>query len=385
MIWIAVKDEYAYMLADDVYDAFLLVPLYLGMYFKEDVHIHGAASKRLCKNAAHYVQRILHDYSDKLSQVNITVDDFKDADGEPELIGAGLSCGVDSLSTVYDWFVNEDDPDYRINMLFFFNTGWHGDYYDEKAKVLCERRFVMNKAAAGELGLSLCWVASNFHAFTHKEPIVECGGYLSNYSCVLGLQRGVKRYYVASSYSYNEMHMFDRRGGDMSAFCESYMIPLFSTRKIELVIDGCQYERGVKTAKLADWAFARKHLNPCSVHSQDSDNPHNCSKCGKCLRTMLTLEILGKLDDFSGVFDIETYRKHEFPYKCDTVLNRKKDAHKLENYALAQKYNPHVLPSILSVNMYFFPKKCISLAKKVFRKILGDTIYDSLKRTLRRR
>ena len=35
----------------------------------------------------------------------------------------------------------------------------------------------------------------------------------------------------------------------------------------------------------------------------------NCSVCPKCARTLLTLDILGKLDDFSGVFDIPKYRR----------------------------------------------------------------------------
>ena len=35
----------------------------------------------------------------------------------------------------------------------------------------------------------------------------------------------------------------------------------------------------------------------------------NCSVCPKCVRTLLTLDILGKLDAFSGVFDIDRYRR----------------------------------------------------------------------------
>ena len=369
-IWIAVKDEYAYMLSDDVYDAFVLVPLYLGMYYKEDLHIHGCVSKRLYKNVMNYVQRILCDYSPKLSRINVTVDGFKSADGEPHIIGTGLSCGVDSLSTVYDRYVKEDDPDYRINGLFFFNTGWHGNFYDEKTKRLCENRYNMNKPAADELGLPLYWIESDFHAFTEQTSVTECGGYLSNYSCVLGLQRAVRKYYVASSYSYNEMHMFDRRGGDMSAFAESYLIPLLSTETLELIIDGCQYERGLKTENIADWSIAQRYLTPCQVHSQDSEDPHNCSKCNKCLRTMFTLEVIGKLKQFAGVFDLDTYRKHAFAYKCDSVFFMQKDAHKLDNCTLARKYGLK-LPSYLTVWLYFFPRRALNFIKRRLLRLTG--------------
>ena len=370
------------MLADDVYDAFVLVPLYLGMYYKQDVHIHGDVSKKLYKNVINYVQRILSDYSEKLSKINLTVDGFKTADGEPNIIGAGLSCGVDSLCTVYDKYVKENDEDYRINALFFFNTGWHGDFYDERTKILCLNRYNMNKPAADELGLPLYWVDSNFHAFTRECKVVECGGYLSNYSMILGLQRAIKKYYIASSYSYDEMHKFDRRNGDMSAFCEAYFIPLLSTETVEIIIDGCEYERGRKTEHISDWNIAQKYLNPCSTHSQDTEDPHNCSKCGKCLRTMLTLEIIGKLKNFSGVFDIDTYNKYSFAYKCDTVVNMKKDAHKLENCMLAKKYNAK-MPSYFISIIYSFKTNPLYFTKRLMRKILGNTIYDFLKKTLK--
>lgn len=96
------------MLADDVYDAFILVPLYFAMYYKQDLHIHGCVSKKLYKNMMNYLQRILCDFSDNLSRINITVDGFKVAEGNPDVIGAGISCGIDSLSTIYDWYIQRE-------------------------------------------------------------------------------------------------------------------------------------------------------------------------------------------------------------------------------------------------------------------------------------
>ena len=87
----------------------MLIPLYIAMYYKQDLHIHGSVSKKLYKNVTNNLWRILCDFSDDLSRVNFTVDGFKIADGNPNIIGTGLSCGVDSLSTVYDRYVKEDD------------------------------------------------------------------------------------------------------------------------------------------------------------------------------------------------------------------------------------------------------------------------------------
>lgn len=368
-IWIAVKDEYAHMLSDDVYDAFMLVPLVWGMYHKEDVHIHGCVSKRLYKNVMNYVQRILCDYSPKLSRINVTVDGFKAADGDPYTIGTGLSCGVDSLSTVYDRYVNENDPEYRINGLFFFNTGWHGSFYSDNAKRLCTNRYIMNKSAADELGLPLYMVESDLHAFTRQIPLKDCGDYFANYSCVLGLQKAIRRYYVAASYSYNEMHMFDRRGKDMSAFAEAYLIPLLSTESLEMIPDGCQYERGRKIENIADWNIARKYLTPCHGNI-NSDDPRNCSKCHKCLRTIFVLEVIDRMKDFAGVFDLDTYRKHSFAYKCDIVLKHWNDAHRLDNFTLARKYS-FKLPSYITAWLYLFPRRALGFVKDNLRKLTG--------------
>jgi hypothetical protein len=74
------------MLSDDNYDAFLLVPLYLAMYHKQDLHICGKVSKRLYKNIMTYVQTILCEFSDALSKVDVKVDGFV----EKNLIGGVL-------------------------------------------------------------------------------------------------------------------------------------------------------------------------------------------------------------------------------------------------------------------------------------------------------
>ena len=74
-IWFATRDKH--MLSHS-YDAFLLIPLYIAMTYKQDLHICGKVSKRLYHNIMSYVQTILCDFSDKLSRVNVIVDGFND-------------------------------------------------------------------------------------------------------------------------------------------------------------------------------------------------------------------------------------------------------------------------------------------------------------------
>ena len=376
-MWFAVKDENAYMLSDDVYDAFMLVPLYLGMYYKEDIHIHGCVSKKLYKNVMNYLQRILCDFSDDLSRINITVDGFKTADGEPEIIGTGISCGVDSLTTIYDRYVNEDDSDYKINGLFFYNCGSHGEYGQESERLFFER-YDLNKSAADELGLPVYLINSNLHAFVYSVGHDQNIGHLARYSCILSLQRAVKKYYISSTYSYNEIIRFSS-DIDLAEFSESYSIPLICTEHLELVVDGCQYTRSQKTEHIADWDIAQKYMNVCVDASAEG---HNCSKCGKCLRTLIALEALGKLENFSGVFDITTYKRHSFAYRCYIVLHKDKEAFSNDNYNFARQHGLK-FPPYLVAWLYLFPRRAFGLAKKLLRRIAGEKFYAAIKRALK--
>ena len=388
VIWLSVEDEHADMLSDDVYDAFVLIPLYIAMYYKQDLHIHGSVSKKLYKNVVDYFQYILCGFSPDLSRVNVSVDGFKIADGNPSVIGTGFSCGVDSLSTVYDRYVKEDDPDYRINALFFLDTGWHGDVHEEESIRLCMEHYSTNKKAADELGLPLYLVRTNFHAFIYEiyYGVVGKMGYLANYSCALGLQRAVKKYYISNALSYEQILIFGYhfKGKDFSEYSESYSVPLIQTEKINLVIDGCQYERSQKVEKLADWEIAQKYLTPCAMKSFKGREAHadNCSECVKCLRTLLPLEALGKLKNFSRVFDVGKYRKLARKYKFDVVFNNGRDGFSTDNYKFCVAHGLK-MPSYFTAWMYFLSAKLVRAVKIFVRKITGDRFYDAVKKKLK--
>lgn len=325
------------MLADDTYDAFVLVPLYLAMFHKQDLHIRGNISKKLYQNIKWYIPRILCDFSDDLAPVKFTVDGFTSPKLKGNLIGTGISCGVDSLSTIYDHFVKETDPDYRINALFLFNCGTHGDFEDSVSQQLFMNRYRRNVNAANELGLPLYLVNSNLHAFTHKISETKVG-YFAIYSCVISLQTAMSRYYSASDLDYEGSYKFRKFAHDwaMAEFCGSYIVPLIQTENLELIIDGCQYRRCDKVKNIADWDIAQKYLNVCVSHLPDASN---CGTCGKCFRTLLPLEILGKLDKFSGVFDIEQYRRNSFANKIRCVQHYGEDPFETENVDFARENN----------------------------------------------
>lgn len=326
-MWVAVEERNADMLADNVYDPFVLVPVILGMYYGQDVRIEGNVSPRLYHNVKHYLMNIFDRFSDRTRPVEFSVDGFdtvQPATGGGGLIGTGISCGVDSMVTIYDNFINETDPNFRINSLFLVNCGTHGDYESEFTQRRYRDRVELNRGAAEELGLPMYLVNSNYHAFTHRigeQPI----GYLAIYSCVLSLQRYIKRYYTSSNLSYDEIAEFSKlsRDFDIAEYSESFMPHLISTERFELVIDGCQYTRAEKTERISDWEFAQKHLNVCVPALEHA---RNCSCCNKCMWTLIPLEAMGKLEQFSQVFDLDVYRKNAPTWKLRFAAHEGTDA-----------------------------------------------------------
>lgn len=149
---------------------------------------------------------------------------------------------------------------------------------------------------------------------------------------------------------------------DMAEFCESYLVPLIRTENVELIIDGCQYRRTQKTENIADWKIAQKYLNVC-INSKDGTN---CSRCSKCMRTLIPLDAMGKLDKFSGTFNLDVYRKYLPRWKCYFVANSKKQgfSEDIAMYCLAHRY---AMPLRIIAVSYMFIWRSVSFLKRKFK------------------
>ena len=322
-IWFAVENKNSDMLTDDVYDAFVPFILYLGMYYHRDVHIKGKMSPRLYHNITHYLMKIFDNYSDYTQPIKFTADGFKIAKKGPvDLVGTGISCGVDSLTTIYDNFIETEDESLRLNSLFMMNCGDHGKYKNKRAEEIWQDRIKLGQKVADELDLPMFLIDSNTQAFSYDIK----GGqgsliFIAKYCGALALQKYVKRYLTSSGSSYDDCSNYSKieRDKDISSYCETYMPHLISTERFELIIDGCQYTRSEKVEKICDWDIAKKYLNVCVV---PTDGIRNCSACPKCVRTLLVLESLDKLEDYKDLFDLEAYRKNKAYYR-DMLLRGK--------------------------------------------------------------
>ena len=349
-MWVAVEDKNEDMLSTKVYDPFVLLPVYLGMHYGQDVCIEGNVSARLYHNVTHYLMSIFDNFSDYTQRINLTVKGFDTVEEcDARLVGTANSCGVDSLVTIYDNYVMEQNPDYKINSLFFVNCGLIGRYSDATRQLWIEKAALSEKAA-DELGLPMYLIDSNFAEFVYKIGMQKIV-YLAIYSCVLSLQKYVRRYLMSGNFSYDEVAEFGKnsRDFDIAEYSETYLLHLISTEKIKFVIDGAQYTRGEKIERISDWDIARKYLNVCYTRTTHG---FNCSDCNKCMWTLIPLEAMGKLEDFSQVFNLDIYKKNAPRWKRAFVSHEGKDAMETSIVRYTRKKNLK-LPSLDEANKIF--------------------------------
>ena len=293
-------------------NCFLVGMLYPAMRYGEDIHVEGVVSARLLYNLNEYLVPLMSICDERLKRIKITADATDDK-GAPDAkaVGTGFSGGIDSFATICEHFARPEPEGFRLTHLFFFNVGAHGIPKKPGDMEAIERQFRARyekfKGFPEEAGLPFVPVDSNVHQF-HPWGHLEVATF-ATVSAVMFLQRGIRRYYLASSgHTYRQLWKFLGDGGRPDAIerVNMMLLPWLSTESLDLVDDGNLYDRSQKTVLVAGYPPATKYLNVCYGHDTLDTN---CSVCPKCSRTLLTLDILGKLDDFAGVFDIPRYKR----------------------------------------------------------------------------
>lgn len=137
-------------------------------------------------------------------------------------------------------------------------------------------------------------------------------------SCVLALQKLFGKYIFSSGYNAaNDVGVFPVD----SSHAESMFVPLLGNHNVEVILFPVFWSRVEKTDYISRHALTKKYLDVCwkvqlanlSYHERKyllSTEKVNCGWCDKCMRTLLTLEVLGRIDDFDGSFDLGNYYKH---------------------------------------------------------------------------
>lgn len=112
------------------------------------------------------------------------------------------------------------------------------------------------------------------------------GAALASVAHLLSAQIGVA--VIPSSYTYGNFHPWGTSW---------HTDHLFSSNRVRLQHADASLWRADKLAAIADHHLVQQHLRVCSENRRATGN---CGYCEKCVRTMIALELAGRLQDFDA-------------------------------------------------------------------------------------
>ena len=288
-------------------DAFLPIALLMAMERGKDLYFSGTVSANLLEAANDHLSKILSIQNPTLIAPKVTSEHTAGPQQPPLGVATGLSCGIDSFAAVYRHFYSAIAPSTKLTHLTNFNhaqrrhqsNGW-------------ERGLPRFQHAAKDIGLPLLTLGTNFAAQL-TSPHTMSHAYL-NSSCAIALDRIIGRYYYASTFQYRDINVSQTTD---IAHADPIVLPLLSSRRITFTSTGSETARTLKTKRITDIGASFQHLEVCT---KSLTGIRNCSACYKCLRTMATLDLLGKIDLYSEVFDLHKWRKQRSGYARKILL-----------------------------------------------------------------
>lgn len=299
-LWYEVPAQFADFVSDRS-DAALVGLLMPAMSTGEAIHLEGLVSHQLLSNLGEAHQSLLRQVVPSLRPVRITAANVtKERHPHARAVITGYSGGIDSLTTLLRPRAADEAA---ITHLAHNNVGGHGK--GPKAAEVFRRRLERARGAARKLGLPLIGVDSNLHEFAGPQSGFISTHTFCNVSAMLVLQAGIGTYEYSSAHHIRDQQIKDN--ADISRI-DSLVLHLLSTESLSVRLSGENYTRLEKLRLIVGHTIVRDLLDVC-IRPREAAARTNCSRCLKCLRAQLSLEILGRLEEFGGVFDLRTYRK----------------------------------------------------------------------------
>ena len=316
-LWFEVDEDQRKSLETKAMDAFVVGLLLPAMASGQDLDVRGPLSSKLFYNLTHYLMPILRDFITSCKIIEIRPAALSRASNEraPGVI-AGFSGGVDSFCNYYDHSGNRAPEEYHITHFLFNNVGSHGQMSPEQDRSVFAQRLATLRQFPKLENKPLVAVDSNLDEVIGMK--FERTHTIRNVAVALLLQPICGKFLYASGLSFRETEV---RPSPLIAHLDPVILPLLGTERLECIASGGQYTRVEKTIRVAEIDASAQFLDVC-VNPWMASGRLNCSGCWKCLRTELTLAVLGKLDRYDHVFDLDLYHKLEGYYLIEVLRSR---------------------------------------------------------------
>lgn len=380
-LWYRVDPAYGQYLCDDRADSFIVTFFSFAMTRGLDLRSEVPVSRTLWYQLTHHIMPQLVATSGDIGQeIRIIADTTSEVYDSSRAVGTGMSCGVDSFATLYEYTELCPLPEYRITHLTHFNVGAHHGqtgYFDAEL----QRKLYMNdvnmvREFCERYDYKLLAVDSNL-----TEVLDAFFGYVNfenshtyrNVGVVLLLQKLFSMYYYSPAYNLDQFVCkleYDTARG------EKYLLPNLGTENVRFFNSNKNWSRTDKLKQISKFPQSYDYLKVCVK----SDT--NCCKCVKCMRTIMGLHAIGKVDLYQKAFNPDQVRKQQEQLKTFMLCQVKKGDYfytDIYREALANgmtfSWKSKAYSTIYRIALTLLPKK---LYFKVKKRSLNKTLRVDL-------
>ena len=388
-LWFSVDEEYKDYLCDDYADCFLVCLLLIAIRTEQDIKVEAPVSRKLLFNIQNtMIPLFMNIFTPPTQRVIKVIAEAKDdllfkAKG----VGCGCSLGVDSLSSFLKHYGENVMDGYKVTHLTLFNSGQLGDYDLEGVEENFRKSVEELKPFSEAVNLPVVAINSNLNSFYRYSGVSLLQSFVNRtVCCALALQKLFDKYVYASSYTIKQ---FNFSTVDQSHMEATYA-PLFSTENMELILSNPMLTRVEKTEFISKSPLTPRFLQVCWAEQTALEVWHNtaflegktkknCGWCDKCLRTLLTLEVLGRnLEEYGEQFELSKYYEHRDKYiekvfkeyKSNIFYEEMVELMIARNYPLSSKvryiYKWSVTKERIKVLFFRVIRKMTNMAKWLF-------------------
>lgn len=361
-LWYEFDSQFQSYLITEQSDAFVVGLLLLALKCNEDIYVVGAISAKLKYQLNHYLIPALCLAFKNFENIKIYSDFESEVvfSQEYSASATGMSCGVDSLATLIEH--QDCKGQLKISHLTYFNAGSHSDNGGSNGRNLFNKRYQRISKFSEEIGIPIIKIDTNLSEILQMKFVSTHT--IRNMSCILNLQKLLKNYYYASAFRFDRFSIND----EISDKYDLLTLQMLSTESIRFYSAVSDKTRAERTMLISDYVKAHTYLDVC-VDPNSSKSDINCSKCDKCMRTQLTLEVSGKLEQFNRVFNLDIYEKNKNKYVGKLIRNKNRNEMDSDLFNL-------LIYSGFRINVFHFIEAEKIRYNEIKKKLKMSTIVD---------
>jgi hypothetical protein len=300
-LYFEVEKKYKQYLCYERSDAFIISILPYTMLSGQDIYCETPVTETLLHNINEILVPNLaagHETKYKLMKIHADTDNTPIKGTE---VSTGHSLGVDSFYTISKT-INSSYNDLKLTHLLNIRRPHAEKSFSKHYQTLEE--------AAASLKLPTTFIITNvrtlwksLHGSTHI---------YTNMGAAYALRKLINTYYYSTAYDLNKFSIAKgNRTNDRSLLLLAHS---FTTPDFNVLMGGTPANRHAKIMRIYDCKIVQKNLRVCVT------SPFNCSECWKCKRSIMEFDMLGVLDNYREVFDVEYYLDNKVEYFKELYL-----------------------------------------------------------------